>query len=641
MNPFIKKRASWPFIFSLSVLASLVSLSQVWAAEPGLKGRGTLLQYDFNDTAIWPQALSQSKTGLRTRTVLQNVGTIDAAKGIQASGGMLLSVDGISAKGNWSSALSSGPIAVRNTENNLGKLTLSFDMASSSAHPVVVRFESLNAKKQRTGGLETVIYPPAPDFYQRFALDLSTLKSVGVGKFDPKAPFVQFRLVVDSLNWPSGAKHELRLDNLQYAKPAFYVSASGNDQHDGLSEATAFATPRKAVDMAGPGDIVLVMNGTYLPVGDQEGIVRFKKAGTPAAWISLKNYPGHKPLFFVKGAWAGIRIWNNEDQPSGVIPAYIEVRGLHIRGEGDVAKEKYPDLIDKASPFTNGNAMSVSWSSPDNTAPHHLRYADNLVEYCTGAGIGPGQSDWVTIENNVVRNNCWTTIYGTSGISLNHGSNFNGLVGKYTMLIRNNIVSGNRTFRAWKQIGKISDGNGIIVDVNQDSKLPPEQRFQGRTLIQNNVSFNNGGSGIHSFKSSRVDIINNTVYMNSASPELTWGQLFVQQSDDVRMINNIVVAPDDQPVNTVGAKAGDQNSSNIYRANNLYFGGGTPPLMGENDTIGNPLFVNASIDHNIADFKVKAGSPALKAGRYEPFGPVVGVNGEKRSTRPDIGAYQR
>src|SRR4028118_1521166 len=76
-----------------------------------------------------------------------------------------------------------------------------------------------------------------------------------------------------------------------------------------------------------------------------------------------------------------------------------------------------------------------------------------------GRYTGPGQADWVTIENNVVRNNCWTTIYGTSGISLNHGTNFNGVQGAYTQLIRNNIVSGNRTFVPWKHIGKISDGN--------------------------------------------------------------------------------------------------------------------------------------------------------------------------------------
>ena len=318
------------------------------------------------------------------------------------------------------------------------------------------------------------------------------------------------------------------------------------------------------------------------------------------------------------------------------------MRGLHVRGNGDTAKEQYPDLVGKAAPETNGNGISVSWRNQE-LVPHHLRFADNLIEYCPGAGIGPGQADWVTIENNVIRNNCWTTIYGTSGISLNHGSNFDGTSGGYRTLIRDNITSGNRTFEIWKQIGKVSDGNGIIVDVNQDSKLPEEQRYNGRTLIQNNLSFNNGGSGIHAFKSKRVDIINNTVYMNSASPELVWGQLFVQISDDVRMINNIVVARPGLPVNTVGTSLNDQNSKNIVRANNLYFGGGSAPIMGESDVIGDPQFVNPSTDSNIADFKLKPGSLASKAGRWESYGPYAGLNGKPRPLKnnPDKGAFQQ
>jgi hypothetical protein len=87
-------------------------------------------------------------------------------------------------------------------------------------------------------------------------------------------------------------------------------------------------------------------------------------------------------------------------------------------------------------------------------------------------GIGPGNADWVTVENNVIRNNCWTTIYATSGISMNHGSNFDGSVGAYRIVIRDNITSGNRTFQKWKQIGKISDGNGISLMLIRTRNCP-------------------------------------------------------------------------------------------------------------------------------------------------------------------------
>ena len=581
---------------------------------------GTLIQANFENGLGW----SGNKPA--------NIGTRNIAGSTQPS-------RGLSSK----NALASGPLPIKNRETNLGKLTLAFSLSASAATPVSVRVESFDKNKKRSGGLETTIYPAAPDFYQRFALDLDKMKPSGAGKFAPDAPFVGFSF------GSNGA--EIRLDNVQFAKPAFYVSASGSDKNDGRTEKTAFARPQKAVDVAGPGDIIAVMNGTYLPNGPQEGIVRFQKTGAPSGWISLKNYPNHKPIFKVAGAWNGIRWWRTAAQVAEMTPAeiaapapsYIEVRGFHIRGEGDVAKTKYPDKMNMAAPETNGNGISVGWEAkPGEPYPHHLRFADNLVEFCPGAGIGPGGADWVTIENNVIRNNCWTTIYGTSGISMNHGSNFDGSVGGYRVLIRNNETSGNRTFEKWKQIDKISDGNGIIIDINQDLKRPAEQRFSGRTLISNNVSFNNGGSGIHAFKSKRVDIINNTVYLNSASPELPWGQLFVQQSDDIRMINNIVVAPLDQPVNTVSSGGNDQNSTNIYRANNLYFGGGTAPIRGEGDIIADPQFVKPSINAKIADFRLKPGSPALGAGRWEPFSPLLGLNGQPRPLdgQPDIGAYE-
>ncbi len=602
--------------FGLLILASATTSCVAQTSAPKAKPSvSTLFQTDFENGNGWA-ALKPSA-----------VGTIDVAGSSQPSQALA------------ANSISSGPLALKNSETNLGKLTLAFSLAAQAATPVTVRVESFDKNKKRTGGLETQIFPPAPNFYQRFALDLDKMKGSGAGKFAPDAPFISFSFQVD------GA--EIHLDNVQFAKPAYYVSEKGSDKNDGRTEATAFATPQKAVDAAGPGDIIDVMNGTYKPVGVQEGIVRIKKAGTPAAWISLKNYPGQTPLFDSKGSWGAIRfLYTNAqataDQAAGVVapvPVYIEVRGLHIRGNGDTAKAEFPDLVGKAAPETNSNGISVQWDG-GGAIPHHLRFADNLVEFCSGGGIGPGGADWTTIENNVIRNNCWTTIYATSGISLNGGSNFTGLSGQYTQLIRDNIVSGNRTFEIWKQIGKVSDGNGIIIDVNQEKKLPPEQRFQGRTLISNNVSFNNGGSGIHTFKSARVDIINNTVYLNSASPELPWGQLFVQQSDDIRMINNIVVAPDDQPVNTNGDKGGDQNSTNIVRANNLYFGGGTAPVMGEGDKIAAPMFVNASIDEKVADFHLKPTSPAIGTGIVEPFLPAAGLEGKVRGVNPDKGAYQ-
>jgi len=231
---------------------------------------GTLIQTDFESGAKW--------SGLAPSAV----GTIDIAGSTQPSLGLAST-----------SAISSGPLAVANTETNLGKLTLAFSLSASVARPVKVLVESFDKNKKRTGGLETTITPAAADFYQRYALDLSNLKATGSGKFRADAPCLGFSFIADN----AGKKNEIHLDNVHFAKPAYYVSGTGNDKNDGRSEKTAFATPQKAVNLAGAGDIVVIMDGTYLPIGTRAGIVKFENTGTPAGWISVKNYPGQHPLF--------------------------------------------------------------------------------------------------------------------------------------------------------------------------------------------------------------------------------------------------------------------------------------------------------------------------------------------------------
>lgn len=635
-------------MFTLAVACAPSVLNYSSRAQTSLVNKDSItrakddasLHQDFNGSNTW---IDLSATGAGATAAQKRVGTIDVAKSTTPSGAALLTVKATAGK-SWNASLVSGLLPVKIKETDLAKLTLSFDHSVSSVRRVTVRIESFDANKKRTGGREGVVYPAAPDFYLRSALELSTMKPVGGGTFQPTDPFVKITFGIARL--PEGATEaataELRVDNVAYASPAFYVSPQGNDTNDGRTERTAFATPQKAIDAAQPGDIVLVRNGTYLPNGAQEGVVSFRRPGTPSAWISLKNYPGHKPVFSAVGTWNSIKIGQRgtkEAPSSEPALAYIEVRGLHIRGDSDVAKEKYADKIGKPDPFTNGNAISIMGRN-ETHLPHHVRIADNVIEYCAGGGISGIQTDWNQVEGNTVRNNCWWMIYAGSGISLLDSSNFDSTDNVYKSLIRNNVASGNRTFVPWIQVKKISDGNGIIVDTNH---VPAKnQIYLGRTLVQNNLSFNNGGSGIHAFRSHRVDIINNTAYHNGASPELNWGQVFVQITDDVKMINNILVSRTDQPINSVGKDGGDQKSTNVVRANNVYFGGLAPKTIGEGDVVANPMFVNASIDPKVADFRVKPGSPALKSGWTGGFLPLLDLDGKPRPVvaAPDRGAYQ-
>jgi hypothetical protein len=143
----------------------------------------------------------------------------------------------------------------------------------------------------------------------------------------------------------------------------------------------------------------------------------------------------------------------------------------------------------------------------------------------------------------------------------------------------------------------------------------------------------------------QFDFINNTAWMNSTSPELQYAQIFAQDCDDVRIVNNILVAP----VADVGAGGkpetvnGAGRCSRFVFAHNLYFSGNQRPLMGGNDRIADPLFVYPSTDPAKADFRLRSDSPALKAGRLESFSPITDLEGRLRPPNgpADLGAFQK
>jgi len=631
-----------------------------------LASLGELLRYDFNGTASWPQTPGEVSPGVVATQTQTAVGTVDVAGGTTNTGGVALAVSAAPASGYWKSELSSGRLSQVNTITNLGLLTLSFDLRASAAKPVKVLVDSFDALNVRTGTLETMIDPAAGNTYQRYAIDFSSMQSSGLGTFDPTGPRVAFRFEVSSqAGWLATDIPNLHLDNVNYSKPAYYVrpfANGGRDTFDGRTELTAFATLQKAIDVSQAGDIILVMNGDY--VGAWNGIQAVgwvKQGGAPDAWLSIKNYPGHTPTINAawtsggvnRAAWNGIQIGANGSAPStGPAVAYVEVRGLRIVGNAllgnDPSQTAFRTAADTGQvvALTNNNGISVEGRFEANV-PHHIRFADNFLEYLSGGGLGAQEADWVLLENNVVQNTSWWTRYATSGISVFSSRNFDGVDnGTYNRIVRNNIVSGNETKELWQVTPpRFSDGNGIIIDINRTSGTTPT--IKGRTLVQGNVAFNNGGSGIHSFKADKVDIFSNTAYLNSASPELQYGQIFANQSIDVKIYNNILVAP---VANTAaGQIAEDVNGGTTPNAtngveyrNNIFWGGNRTPISStiNNNRVMNPLFVNPSINPAVADFRLQPTSPAINAGLTSSVIPTTDILRNVRNGVPDIGAYE-
>jgi Right handed beta helix region len=413
----------------------------------------------------------------------------------------------------------------------------------------------------------------------------------------------------------------------------YYVDASKSASGDGLSEANAFKTLGEAANVTAAGDIVLVKDGTYAAFQETT-------SGKPNGWITWRNFPNHKPMISFDG-WQGIYIKGS----------YVEIDGLTVRGNnanvslaGALKQGKGCENPAGAyEPIYNGNGIYVdsrttASNNPTGEKYHHITIKNCTVYECGGPGIGTIQADYITIENCRIYNNSWYSIFGTSGISLYQHINSDASQ-DIKNIIRNNIVYGNRMLVPWV-FGdcKFTDGNGIILDDFKNTQNGSTfGKYFGKTLIENNLVYDNGGRGIHCYLIDNVTIVNNTCYQNCTTPEIDEGEITVigksgNNAENCSVYNNILFARTGEKVNTVS------NATNYVHRNNLYFNSEIGAQLSSIGKSGDPLFVNPAT----GDFKLKTGSPAIDFGQsmlYYPKKDLLG-NTRPKGKEVDCGAYE-
>jgi hypothetical protein len=420
----------------------------------------------------------------------------------------------------------------------------------------------------------------------------------------------------------------------------YYVSAkSGNAKFNGLSPAKPKSLIQDAANLTKPGDTVFVMNGTYTNSCSNCNVVDILKSGTQRKYIVYTNYPNHHPVINFDG-WGGISIRN------GV--SYIKVIGFEIVGNNanvtlEKALKQPKSCANKRGksydPKYNGNGISIAGTRGH--YPHHIVIARNTVHDCGGGGIGASQADYITIEDNLVYNNCWYTVFGASGISFYQFWNSNNIPG-YHNAIRRNRCYNNRNLVPWIAQCQITDGNGIIIDDFRNRQNGSRLGiYRGRTLVENNICWYNGGTGIHAFQSDHVDIINNTAYRNSQSQELNSGQILAGASNDIIIANNILVSDQSNVLNS------NYSNTNLTYMNNLHFNITYPDKSDDaaisNSTciIGsNPLFVDTQNSLK-ANFMLQGMSPAIDHGNLKIYSKGdFNMNMRPHGQAADIGAYE-
>jgi hypothetical protein len=465
--------------------------------------------------------------------------------------------------------------------------------------------------------------------------------------FNVIAVFVFLMICSLVQGWTQSIKKKTSIEILKVtAYKQWFVTGTGDDANSGTSINTSFHTLRKAASVANAGDVVMIGNGIYTDTNraSNNAVLAITQPGRPDAWITWKSIPGHHPVIEPVG-WNGIVITGS----------YHILDGLTIIGKNDSIT--LIDALNDAknptpNPAFNSNGISIDGrkNSPD-AKPHHVIIRNCSVSKCPGGGISGLEVDYLTVEDCRVFENAWFMRYAGSGITTLNNWAFDDKPG-YHIIIQRNLVWNNKTLVPWEKTGKLSDGNGIILDVtdlstgatnpNADAAVttnesalvkPKRPEWHARALIANNVSAYNGGSGIHTFRTRHVDIINNTTYWNGQV--VGYQELFPNRSDDIIILNNIIVPRPGGKVTSDNRNTNIKWNYNLYpKAQNVF--------TGANDIVSEPLFESIPTYLTMGSFRLKKGSAGINNATNEIPQPAD-ISGKKRpiGIGRDRGAYEQ
>ena len=395
------------------------------------------------------------------------------------------------------------------------------------------------------------------------------------------------------------------------AAATYYVSPTGSDANS-CAQTTPCRQIRRALTLVGPGDTILVADGSYLgfDVKDLLGVagspITIKAQGTGAQVVPTTDRPDNRDTIFI------------------TYSSYIVIDGLRSFNatRGAVRVDESPRVTIRNSVFGNNTKWGIFTDFSD----------DLLIEgnECYGSeqehGIYVSNSgDRPVVRGNRVHDNI------ASGIQLNADASMGGDGLITGAVIEDNVIYNNGA----------NGGGAINLDGVQDS------------IVRNNLLYNNRGTGIVNYQGDGaagpkgMEILNNTVDQAATG---RYAMLIWSAAGPNKVRNNILYHPSTSRGSINYLTATDiLNTDSDYNVITRITpnDGGTLYTLAEWQAQGHELhsitaapaalFVNSVA----ADYHLAAASPAIDRGQALP-NVLDDIEGHARPVGAawDLGAYE-
>jgi parallel beta-helix repeat protein len=429
------------------------------------------------------------------------------------------------------------------------------------------------------------------------------------------------------------------LQNFAFAT-TYFIAPNGSFNSDGLTTNTPTIFSNVEYKLV-PGDVLVFKDGTY---NFTQTTYIYQKGGM-ANYITIKAENKHGAILVGNGL-------ANNTNDYGVFYIYGSTK---IIVDGFVFTRPVGSL-DKAPGIRVSNASQFVT-------------VRNCVSYNNGAGGFTSEGcDNIIFEDNIAHDNCSRNPINTSGFSMYKQQVLNNSTEEYGCIIRRNISYHNYCDLSYvyenESFPTPTDGNGIIIDLFDNIGGTP---YLKKTLVENNVCFDNGGKGIQVYKSSKVAVINNTTYHNNFildkyvdlnNPSSFTTEIGVIEPKGVGGVfhegvyNNVAVA--DPTMKRPFAMLIEDDLTKVSNnflvgkaAKITYYQLSEPSFPSSTNTIKllseqtSPKFMNASEDPAVANFKLTSTSPLINTAT-NTSSPSIDKDflARPQGVNKDIGAYE-